>query len=371
MTTKFNKFIYNWCNTSKSNFFLKKNNLCLDIPKHGQLFFQDPSTRFLEFAIGFHHDVMLIMICFFCLVLWFIIRINFFFYKCDTFNEFLNSSDHFPHLYHKKKIAYKSHNTTLEILWTTIPALILVSIAIPSFNLLYFNNSEIMSTFTIRVTASQWFWSYSHPLKYNFDYEKVVFPAHITSYTWACDRISDGALMKGGRDMFFDHWLRSLTKEHNSGFYFSGCCRSIVTTVNEKFKYGQYVLDICTDLLKISSKSSEYSFDSNLLPVKSGLFRLLEVDNRLILPRNTHIRFLVTSNDVLHSWSIPSLGIKVDACPGRLNEVSAIIYRNSIFYGQCSEICGVLHGFMPIVIQTVNYLDYIKLQYLLMYSETF
>jgi heme/copper-type cytochrome/quinol oxidase subunit 2 len=124
-------------------------------------------------------------------------------------------------------------------------------------------------------------------------------------------------------------------------------------------------MTFCADLLEITSKKMELSFDSNLYSIDNGIFRLLEVDNRLILPRNTHIRFVITSNDVLHSWSIPSLGIKVDACPGRLNEVSAVVYRNSVFYGQCSEICGVLHGFMPIVIQTVNYLDFLKLQYLI------
>jgi len=95
-----------------------------------------------------------------------------------------------------------------------------------------------------------------------------------------------------------------------------------------------------------------------------GDLRLLEVDQRLVLPRNVKIRFLVTSSDVLHSWSIPSLGIMIDACPGRINEVHASIYRKSIFYGQCSEICGILHGFMPIVIQTVSLLDYFKCFYI-------
>jgi len=88
--------------------------------------------------------------------------------------------------------------------------------------------------------------------------------------------------------------------------------------------------------------------------------RLLDVDRRLILPRNVEIRCLVTSTDVLHSWAIPALGIKVDACPGRLNEVRLVIYRASVFYGQCSEICGIMHGFMPIVIQSVTLVQYLK-----------
>nr|YP_009128334.1 cytochrome c oxidase subunit 2 [Sargassum thunbergii]AJP09386.1 cytochrome c oxidase subunit 2 [Sargassum thunbergii] len=93
---------------------------------------------------------------------------------------------------------------------------------------------------------------------------------------------------------------------------------------------------------------------------KAGkVFRLLEVDNRLFVPINTHIRVLVTSADVLHSWAVPSLGIKVDACPGRLNQVFLFVKREGVFYGQCSEICGVNHGFMPIVVQAVNQDDYL------------
>ena len=80
------------------------------------------------------------------------------------------------------------------------------------------------------------------------------------------------------------------------------------------------------------------------------MFRLLEVDNRVVLPTRTHIRLLITSADVLHSWAVPSFGIKVDACPGRLNQASLFIKRPGLFFGQCSEICGVNHGFMPIVI---------------------
>ena len=93
---------------------------------------------------------------------------------------------------------------------------------------------------------------------------------------------------------------------------------------------------------------------------KAGkVFRLLEVDNRLFVPTNTHIRVLVTSADVLHSWAVPSLGVKVDACPGRLNQVFLFVKREGVFYGQCSELCGVNHGFMPIVVQAVSQDDYL------------
>jgi cytochrome c oxidase subunit 2 len=102
-------------------------------------------------------------------------------------------------------------------------------------------------------------------------------------------------------------------------------------------------------------------FDSYMIPDDSlakGALRLLEVDNRVILPVDTHIRVIITAADVLHCWGIPSLGIKLDACPGRLNQTSMFIKREGIYYGQCSEICGVNHGFMPIVVEAVSLEDY-------------
>jgi cytochrome c oxidase subunit 2 len=86
----------------------------------------------------------------------------------------------------------------------------------------------------------------------------------------------------------------------------------------------------------------------------STFLRLLETDRILVLPINTYIRLLITSTDVIHSWAVPSLGIKLDAIPGRLNQVVTYINRCSVFYGQCSEICGINHSFMPISILTVN-----------------
>jgi cytochrome c oxidase subunit 2 len=94
--------------------------------------------------------------------------------------------------------------------------------------------------------------------------------------------------------------------------------------------------------------------------LEKGQLRLLEVDNRLILPTKTHIRVLITSGDVLHSFAIPSLGVKTDACPGRLNQISLFIKRSGIHFGQCSELCGVHHGFMPIVIESISIEKYIK-----------
>ncbi len=110
-------------------------------------------------------------------------------------------------------------------------------------------------------------------------------------------------------------------------------------------------------------QNESISFDSYMIPtdeLTKGQLRLLEVDNSIYLPINTHIRILITSDDVLHSWAIPSLGIKVDACPGRLNQTAPYIKREGTYYGQCSEICGVNHGFMPICIKVVPLEDYIS-----------
>ncbi|CDR94516.1 ribosomal protein L17, putative [Babesia bigemina] len=99
-----------------------------------------------------------------------------------------------------------------------------------------------------------------------------------------------------------------------------------------------------------------YAFQSNLVTdedLQPGMLRQLEVDKRLTLPTRTHIRFLITATDVIHTWSVPSLGIKADAVPGRLHRVNTFIMREGVFYGQCSEMCGTLHGFMPIVVEAV------------------
>jgi len=107
----------------------------------------------------------------------------------------------------------------------------------------------------------------------------------------------------------------------------------------------------------LNSDNENIEFDSYMLPeedLEEGGLRMLEVDNRVILPELTHVRFVVTAADVIHSFGMPSLAIKCDAYPGRLNQVSVLINREGVFYGQCSEICGILHSSMPIVIESVS-----------------
>ena len=112
----------------------------------------------------------------------------------------------------------------------------------------------------------------------------------------------------------------------------------------------------------VNESGDSIEFDSYMIPdsdLELGQFRLLEVDNRVIVPVDTHIRVIVTGADVIHSWAVPSLGIKIDAVPGRLNQTSFLAERTGVFYGQCSEICGVWHGFMPIAVEAVSVQDYL------------
>nr|QJX65648.1 cytochrome c oxidase subunit II [Amorophaga japonica] len=114
------------------------------------------------------------------------------------------------------------------------------------------------------------------------------------------------------------------------------------------------------------SNFNNIQFDSYMIPsndLKSYNFRLLDVDNRVPLPMNNQIRIMVTASDVIHSWTIPTLGVKIDANPGRLNQTNIFMNRPGIFYGQCSEICGANHSFMPIVVESIalkNFINWIK-----------
>nr|YP_008994209.1 cytochrome c oxidase subunit 2 [Rhodymenia pseudopalmata]AGO19261.1 cytochrome c oxidase subunit 2 [Rhodymenia pseudopalmata] len=116
----------------------------------------------------------------------------------------------------------------------------------------------------------------------------------------------------------------------------------------------------------LNDENEAIIYDSYMIPeedLKVGQLRLLEVDNRMVVPINTHIRVIVSAADVLHSWAVPSLGVKCDAIPGRLNQISLFIKREGLYYGQCSEICGINHGFMPIVVEAValpNYISWIS-----------
>nr|AGJ50510.1 cytochrome c oxidase subunit II [Austinograea alayseae] len=216
--------------------------------------FQDSASPLMEQLIFFHDHIMLIII----------MIITFVGYMLSTimFNSFINR--------------YMLENQTIEMIWTAIPAVILIFIALPSLRLLYLLDEVNNPSMTLKTIGHQWYWSYEY-----------------------------------------------------------------------------------SDFLHME-------FDSYMIPtneLKSSEFRLLDVDNRTILPMNTQIRVIISAADVIHSWTVPALGVKADAIPGRLNQVSFLINRPGLFYGQCSEICGANHSFMPIVIEsisTTSFLDWIS-----------
>nr|UKG19688.1 cytochrome c oxidase subunit 2 [Haemaphysalis longicornis] len=160
----------------------------------------------------------------------------------------------------------------IEIIWTIIPAITLIFIAMPSLHLLYLTDELFSSQMSIKIIGHQWYWSYEYS-----DFNK--------------------------------------------------------------------------------------EFDSFMIPKQEMMknsFRLLDTDNNLVIPFNTTIKFLITSADVIHSWSLPSLSIKMDAIPGRLNQAFSFAKRPGMFYGQCSEICGANHSFMPISLEIVKMKNFIK-----------
>ncbi len=249
-------FIYNI-----SNFFFLDWSFC-DAAVPWQLGFQDPATPQMEGIIEFHNSLMFFLVLIAIFVIWIMARC-FYFYNEEV----------------QVKSEMFTHSTPLEIIWTILPALILLIIAIPSFALLYSVDEGMDSTTGIKIIGHQWYWSYE----------------------------------------FSDHPLL----ENNHAWM---------------LKFDSYMLQM---------------EDLNI-----GHLRLLEVDNRIVLPAGSYLRVYVTAVDVLHSWAIPSFGVKVDACPGRLNKFNMLIKRTGTFYGQCSEICGVNHGFMPIVVKAVPFDKY-------------
>lgn len=162
---------------------------------------------------------------------------------------------------------YLLEGQLIELIWTLLPAVLLLIIAFPSLKILYLIEETNNPMVTLKAIGHQWYWSYEYS-----DFKKIEFESYI----------------KKTNDL-------------------------------EKREY-----------------------------------RLLEVDNRIVLPYNIKSRILVTSYDVIHSWTIPALGLKVDGSPGRINQGNIMILRPGVFYGQCSEICGSNHRFMPIVLESVN-----------------
>lgn len=253
-------------------------NLIVKHASNYQLGFQIPASPVMEGIINFHHDLFFFLTA----ILFFVFYL---FARClILFNKDVNS-----------KPIIVTHAPLLEIIWTLIPALILVFVAIPSFSLLYSMDEIIEPLLTIKVIGHQWYWSYE------FLDPNILFKLYYESLDIDAKPIKE-------------------------------------------FKP-----------LEVTCNFDSYMLTDDQLSKENSL-RLLEVDNKLYLPVETNVRLLITSADVLHSWAVPALGVKLDACPGRLNQTSLYIKRPGTFYGQCSEICGVNHGFMPIAVVGLNIL---------------
>nr|YP_009311336.1 cytochrome c oxidase subunit II [Balantiocheilos melanopterus]BAV70109.1 cytochrome c oxidase subunit II [Balantiocheilos melanopterus] len=209
-----------------------------------QLGFQDAASPVMEELLHFHDHALMIVFLISTVVLYIIISM------VST----------------KLTDKYILDSQEIEIVWTVLPAIILVLIALPSLRILYLMDEIDDPHLTIKAMGHQWYWSYEYT-----DYENL-------------------------------------------------------------------------------------EFDSYMVPTQDltpGQFRLLETDNRMTVPVDSPIRVLVSAEDVLHSWAVPSLGVKMDAVPGRLNQITFMVSRPGLFYGQCSEICGANHSFMPIVIEAL------------------
>src|SRR5215470_7666249 len=221
-----------------------------EAPRPWQLGMQAPATPVKERLSAFHDELLVIIFLIALFVLGLLL------YVIIRFNQRRNPVP-----------TRTSHNTVIEMLWTVVPVLILVIIAIPSFKLMYFMDRVPNPDMTIKVTGHQWYWSYDYP------------------------------------------------------------------------------------------DQGDLAFDSNLIPesdLKPGQKRLLDVDNPLVVPVDTVIRVYVTGTDVIHSWFIPSFGVQEYAVVGRLNESWMKVEHPGVYYGQCNQICGVNHAFMPIKVEAVT-----------------
>jgi len=223
-----------------------------------------------------------------------------------------------------------THAPKLELIWTLTPSVILFFIAIPSFSLLYSVDEPIDPVLSTKVIGYQWYWAYEYP---------------------ALKLVSNKTL--AGWKKLTTHYFLEETKTHPLYPYRSILREMdfIASTILSKRNLNKPLYNIKITLSYMEPATSQ---------LVNSKFRLLEVDNAFVLPTGMHVRLLITGFDVLHSWAVPSFGIKLDAVPGRLNSINIKLKREGVAYGQCSELCGANHGFMPIVVRVVSVKEYIS-----------
>ena len=254
-------------------------------PVDGQMNLQDAATPVME-GIRWFHDVVTIvitLITIFVLVLLLIVIFR--------FNERANPTP-----------SKTTHNAVVEVLWTVVPVLILLVIAIPSFRLLYLQYSYPKPDLTIKAVGNSWFWEHQFPDQGGFKVTSNI--------------LRDEDVLKG--------------------------------------ELGQAEFDKRYGKLMGVARSKQLYADAKPFWAKNKLARQLSVDNEIAVPVNKVVHVLVTSNDVIHNWTIPSFGSKVDAVPGRMTATWFKATKKGMYYGQCSELCGKDHAYMPIAIRVVD-----------------
>ncbi|CCA41175.2 unnamed protein product (mitochondrion) [Komagataella phaffii CBS 7435] len=243
------------------NLNLWNNNMMMnDVPTPWGMFFQDSATPNMEGMMELHNNMMFYLV----------LMLTFVSYMLYTMMYNYSNAT----MVHK----YMNHGQLMEMVWTTLPAVMLLMMAFPSFMLLYLCDEVMSPAMTIKAMGLQWYWKYEYSDFMNDDGEMVEFE----SYVMPEELLEDGQL------------------------------------------------------------------------------RLLDVDASVVVPVDTHIRFMVSSADVIHDFCVPALGVKVDASPGRLNQTSALIQREGVYYGQCSELCGVMHSAMPMKMEAVSLYEFMN-----------
>ena len=235
-------------------FLLLPGSVLANQPKDWQLGFQKSASETMSDIVWFHDYMLLPVITAITVFVLFLIA-----YACIRFRASKN-----------KEASTTSHNTFIEVIWTLVPCLILIVLAVPSFKVLYSQDEIPKADVTIKAIGYQWYWGYEYP----------------------------------DENIIFDSYM-----------------------IEEK-------------------------------DLKEGQPRLLSVDNEVYVPVNKVVKVMITANDVLHAWALPSFGVKRDAVPGRINETWFKADRVGTFYGQCSELCGIKHAFMPITVNVVSQEDY-------------
>ena len=235
-------------------FLLLPGSVLANQPKDWQLGFQKSASETMDDIVWFHDYMLLPVITAITVFVLFLIA-----YACIRFRASKN-----------KEASTTSHNTFIEVIWTLVPCLILIVLAVPSFKVLYSQDEIPKADVTIKAIGYQWYWGYEYP----------------------------------DENIIFDSYM-----------------------IEEK-------------------------------DLKEGQPRLLSVDNEVYVPVNKVVKVMITANDVLHAWALPSFGVKRDAVPGRINETWFKADRTGTFYGQCSELCGIKHAFMPITVNVVTEEEY-------------